>query len=76
MSKTTLDAEAAKLKEKLLPVLQALGVDASVDLLRTQFTPLESKLDSALDILRVTVDSTSLVATITNIVTSSRSRTI
>jgi hypothetical protein len=69
VSKEALDAEAAKLKEKLLPVLQTLGVDASVDLLRTQFTPLESALDSALDILRVTVDSNSLVATITNIVT-------
>jgi hypothetical protein len=69
IGKEALDAEAAKLKEKLLPVLQALGVDASVDLLRTQFTPLASALDSALDILRVTVDSTSLVATITNIVT-------
>jgi hypothetical protein len=69
VSKAALDAEAAKLKEKLLPVLQTLGVDASVDLLRTQFTPLDSALDSALDILRVSVDSSSLVATITNIVT-------
>nr|WP_298720499.1 hypothetical protein [uncultured Steroidobacter sp.] len=69
IAKEALDAEAAKLKEKLLPVLQALGVDASVDLLRTQFTPLQSALDSALDILRVTVDANSLVATITNIVT-------
>ncbi|WP_380605177.1 hypothetical protein [Steroidobacter flavus] len=69
VSKDALDAEAAKLKEKLLPVLQALGVAASVDLLRTQFTPLESALDSALDVLRVTVDTDSLVATITNIVT-------
>lgn len=69
IGKEALDAEVAKLKEKLLPVLQALGVDDSVDLLRTQFTPLQSALDSALDILRVTVDSNTLVATITNIVT-------
>jgi hypothetical protein len=69
VNKASLDAEVAKLKEKLLPVLQTLGVDATVDLLRTQFTPLDSALDSALDILRVSVDSQSLVATITNIVT-------
>jgi len=69
LDKQALDAETAKLKEKLLPVLQALGVEDSVDLLRTQFTPLASALDSALDILRVTVDPTELVATITNIVT-------
>jgi hypothetical protein len=69
LSKEALDAETAALKEKLLPVLQALGVDASVDLLRTPFTPLASALDSALDILRVTVYPDELIATITNIVT-------
>lgn len=69
LSKSALDAESDKLKEKLLPVLLALGVDAGTDLLRTQFTPLSSALDSALDILRVSVDSAANVATITNIVT-------
>jgi hypothetical protein len=69
LTQTALDAEVAILKEKLLPVLQALGVDDSVDLLRTQFTPLASQLDAALDILRVSFDSTVNVATITNIVT-------
>lgn len=69
LSKEALDAETAALKEKLLPVLQTLGVDASVDLLRTPFTPLASALDSALDILRVTVYPDELIATITNIVT-------
>ena len=69
LSKTALDAEVGKLKEKLLPVLQALGVDATIDLLRSKFTPLASAFDSALDILRVSVDSTTHIATITNIVT-------
>jgi hypothetical protein len=69
LSTAVLDAEAAKLKERLLPVLQALGVDSSIDLLRSQFTPLASALDSALDIIRVSVDGTSHLATITNIVT-------
>jgi hypothetical protein len=64
-----LKAESDGLKAKLLPVLLALGVDASIDLLRTAFTPLSSALDKALDVLRVSVDPATNVATITNIVT-------
>ncbi|WP_144637890.1 hypothetical protein [Bordetella genomosp. 13] len=62
-----LDAEVAALKAKLLPVLQAMGVEDSIDLLRTSFTPQASALDKALDVLRVSVDEG--VATITNLVT-------
>lgn len=62
-----LTAEATHLRNRLLPVLQAMGVDASVDLLRTPFTPLASALDKALDILRVSYSNN--VATITNVVT-------
>src|SRR5215471_1120658 len=69
LSKDAIDAEAARLKEKLLPILTALGVSDSVDLLRTQFTPLSSALDSALDIIHVTVDTSTNIATITNVVT-------
>ncbi|MGJ7524711.1 hypothetical protein [Variovorax sp. GB1P17] len=64
-----LKAESEGLKAKLLPVLLAMGVDASIDLLRTAFTPLSSALDKALDVLRVSVDPATNVATITNIVT-------
>jgi hypothetical protein len=64
-----LQAESDGLKAKLLPVLLALGVDASIDLLRTSFSPLSSALDKALDVLRVNVDPATNVATITNIVT-------
>lgn len=64
-----LKAESDGLKAKLLPVLQAMGVDASIDLLRTAFTPLSSALDKALDVLRVSIDPATNVATITNIVT-------
>ncbi len=60
----TIDAEAAKLKEKLQPILAALGVDANADLLRTPFTPLASPLDKALDAIHVTVDANTAVATI------------
>lgn len=69
----TLDAarlqqEADALKAKLLPVLQAVGVDANADLMSTPFTPLSSPIDRALDALRVTVDPVTQVATITNVV--------
>ncbi len=69
VSKTELDAEAAKLKEKLLPMLQAIGVSSSIDLLRTPFTPLLSALDAALDQIRITTDPATNVATITNVIT-------
>jgi hypothetical protein len=65
--KAAIDAEVAKLKEKLLPVLLALGVEAGVDLLRTPFTPLASALDQALDAIQVSVDSSTNVATISNL---------
>jgi len=59
-----IDAEVAKLKEKLQAILTALGVDANIDLLRTPFTPLSSPVDKALDAIHVSVDSTTAVATI------------
>ena len=62
-----LAAELQQLRTRLLPVLQSLGIDSSVDLLRTPFTPLSSALDKAIDILRV--DYAAGVATITNVVT-------
>lgn len=67
-TKAAVDAEVSKLKEKLLPVLTALGVDAGIDLLRTQFTPLSSALDKALDVINVSVDSTTNIATISTLV--------
>jgi hypothetical protein len=67
-TKAAVDAEVSKLKEKLLPVLTALGVDASIDLLRAKFTPLSSALDKALDVINVSVDSTTNIATISTLV--------
>lgn len=69
LTPAALDAEVALLKARLLPVLLALSVDASIDLLRSRFTPLESELDAALDIVRVTLDPATNIAVITNIVT-------
>jgi hypothetical protein len=67
-TKAAIDAEVGKLKEKLLPVLTALGVDAGVDLLRTPFTPLASALDKALDAIQVSVDPNANIATISTLV--------
>ena len=65
--KALIDAEVAKLKEKLLPVLTALGVDAAIDLLHSSFTPLSDPLDKALDVIRVSYDTAANTATISNL---------
>ncbi|HEY3308258.1 MAG TPA: hypothetical protein VGJ93_07360 [Desulfuromonadaceae bacterium] len=64
-----LTAQTDALKAKLLPVLQAVGVSDSIDLLRASFSADHTGLDAALDMLRVSTDTTTGVATITNIIT-------
>jgi hypothetical protein len=64
-----LTAQSEALKAKLLPVLQAVGVSDSIDLLRSSFSTNHTGLDAALDVLRVTTDTTTGVATIKNIIT-------
>ncbi len=64
-----LATQSNALKAKLLPVLQALGVSDSIDLLRASFSTDHTGLDAALDVLRVTTNTTTGVATITNIIT-------
>jgi len=64
-----LTAQSDALRAKLLPVLQAVGVSDSIDLLRASFSTDHTGLDAALDVLRVTTDTTTGVATITNIIT-------
>ncbi len=66
-----IDAAENALQEKLLPVLTAVGLDNSIDLLRTSFSADHTQLDAALDVLRVTVDPDTAVATITNIINNS-----
>lgn len=61
-------SETDALKAKLLPVLTAMGVESSIDLLRAQFTPLSSALDKALDVISVSIDPVTNQATITNLV--------
>lgn len=67
-SKALVDAEVAKLKEKLLPILAALGVDTAIDLLHSTFTPLADPIDKALDVIRVSYDAAANTATISNVV--------
>jgi hypothetical protein len=68
LTASDLAAESSALKAKLLPVLSAMNVDASIDLMRTPFTPLSSALDKALDVIRISTDAGTNVATITNLI--------
>lgn len=70
-SKTAIDAEVKQLTEKLILVLNALGVNAAVDLLRTPFTPQKDALDKALDAIQVSVDDKTNIATLSTLVNNS-----
>ena len=69
LTPAALEQQQAALRQRLETVLAALGVDAAVDLLHTQFTADHTRLDAALDVLRVSVDPATHVATITNVIT-------
>lgn len=69
LTATQLTTQADALKAKLLPILQAVGVSDSIDLLRASFSTDHTGLDAALDVLKVTTDTATGVATITNIIT-------
>lgn len=69
LTSAQMTAQSDALKAKLLPVLQAVGVSSSIDLLRASFSTDHTGLDAALDVLRVTTDTNTGVATITNIIT-------
>ncbi|ABD71127.1 hypothetical protein Rfer_3418 [Rhodoferax ferrireducens T118] len=61
-------AETA-LQAKLQPVLTALGVGDSIDLLRTTFAADHSGMDAVLDLVKVEVDTTTNIATLKNAMT-------
>lgn len=67
LTQEQLNAGQNALRERLQTVLSALGVESSIDLLRTSFAADHSGIDAALDLLRVTVDPNTQVATITNL---------
>ena len=68
--KTQTDALSAKLQ----PILAAVGVSSSIDLLRASFATDHTGLDAVLDVLRVdtTVSAGTVTATITNIINQSQ----
>ena len=63
-----IEAQETALQAKLQDVFDDLGVDAAVDLLHTTFSADHTTLDAALDLVRITVDSGTNVATITNVI--------
>lgn len=69
LTKTDLDAKVTALKEKLQPLMSAVGLGTSIDLLRTAFSADHTGLDGLLDVVQVTVDPTTLTAEIANVVT-------
>jgi hypothetical protein len=68
LTAAALATETASLTARLQQVLTAVGVAGSIDLLRSSFNADHSGLDAALDVLRVQVDPTTALATITNII--------
>jgi hypothetical protein len=69
LTATEMTTQADALKAKLLPILQAVGVSDSIDLLRSSFSTDHTKIDAVLDVIRVATDPATSIATITNIIT-------
>lgn len=63
-----LSAAEAMLRARLQPILSAVGLAGSIDLLRASFTANHTGLDAALDAIRVEVDAATASATITNLI--------
>lgn len=58
ISKESLAAAETALQNRLQPILNALGMDASIDLLRTAFATNHTGLDAALDLVRINYNGT------------------
>jgi hypothetical protein len=56
-----------QLRDRLLPLLQAVGLNNTVDLLRASFSANGTGIDAALDVVKVTVDPITNTATILNL---------
>ena len=67
-----LTQQVQSLTNKLAPVMQAMGISSSTDLLRASFTPGSSGLDKMMDIVKVAVNPTTTAVTITNILDNSQ----
>ncbi len=62
-----LNAQQVKLQAVLQPILSGAGVSSGTDLLRTFFQTNNTGLDAVIDLLTVTVNSSTNSATITNV---------
>ena len=60
--------EEEALQNKLQSVFTELGVEDTIDLLHTSFSANHTRLDAALDIVRVEVNAESNIATLTNVI--------
>jgi hypothetical protein len=63
-----LAAAETALQAKLQPILTALGVSDTIDLLRTSFDTDHTGLDAVIDVVKVTVDPETVKATLTNVI--------
>ncbi len=68
LDQADLAEQETALQTKLQAVFTSLGVETAIDLLRTAFSADHTAVDAALDILRIETDTTSNVATITNLI--------
>ena len=68
INNTGLKQATDNLTTRLAPVLQQLGVSASLDLLRTAFNADRTGIDKVMDVVKVTVNPETLTAEIKNIV--------
>jgi hypothetical protein len=57
-----------QLRDRLLPLLQALGLNNTIDLLRDSFSANGTGIDAALDIVKVTVNPNSNTAILLNLI--------
>lgn len=67
----SLAAAETAVQEQLQPVLDATGVDASVDLVTTPFNADSTGVDQALDTVSISCDAAGTTATVTNDLTGS-----
>lgn len=70
LSATALTEAKTNLQQKLAPTLTALGLDASIDLMKASFAADHTGLDAALDLVKVTIDPATNIATLTNALTN------
>jgi hypothetical protein len=71
ITKEALDNQIATLTAQLMPILTSLGLDNSINLLRTSFNSDHTGMDAVMDVLKVSVDETTKIATILNVINNS-----